>query len=103
MSITLYSAIVPTFCQVLGSVGGLIDKAEDPELVLQQVIREQFPGKERLIAPNVTALKLGMDWTRDNVPPIGLKVKLNVTDWPTVNAARYRSFVASAHHFISCV
>lgn len=59
----------------IGYVGALATLLEIDFDVLQQVIREQFPGKERLIAPNVTALKLGMDWTRDNVPPIGLKVK----------------------------
>ena len=43
----------------IGYVGALATLLEIDFDVLQQVIREQFPGKERLIAPNVTALKLG--------------------------------------------
>ena len=59
----------------IGYVGALATLLDIDFDVLQQVVREQFPGKERLIAPNVQALKLGMDYARDHVPPIGLKIK----------------------------
>ncbi|WP_163379920.1 2-oxoacid:acceptor oxidoreductase subunit alpha [Cyclobacterium sp. SYSU L10401] len=34
--------------------------------VLETLLREQFAGKEKLIAPNITALKLGMNYVRDH-------------------------------------
>jgi len=34
--------------------------------VLETLLREQFAGKEKLIAPNITALKLGMNYVREH-------------------------------------
>jgi 2-oxoglutarate ferredoxin oxidoreductase subunit alpha len=46
----------------------------EPE-VIEQLIGEQFKGKDKLIAPNVEALHLGRGHTRDHLPPVGLKVR----------------------------
>jgi 2-oxoglutarate/2-oxoacid ferredoxin oxidoreductase subunit alpha len=56
----------------VGTLAHLLDIDLD---VLKTVIAEQFPGKERLIAPNVQALKLGMDFAAEHIDPIGLKVR----------------------------
>jgi 2-oxoglutarate ferredoxin oxidoreductase subunit alpha len=56
-------------------VGALASLFEIDFDVLKQVVAEQFPGKERLIAPNVQALKLGMDYAAEHLDPIGLKVR----------------------------
>jgi 2-oxoglutarate/2-oxoacid ferredoxin oxidoreductase subunit alpha len=34
--------------------------------VLEQLIAEQFPGKEKLIPPNIKALKMGVEYVHDN-------------------------------------
>ncbi|SHN14887.1 2-oxoglutarate ferredoxin oxidoreductase subunit alpha [Cyclobacterium lianum] len=34
--------------------------------VLESLLKEQFAGKEKLIAPNITALKLGMEYVREH-------------------------------------
>src|SRR5690606_21041000 len=40
--------------------------------VLEALLAEQFAGKERLIAPNIKALKLGMDYVEEHFhQPIG--------------------------------
>ncbi|MBO0755052.1 MAG: 2-oxoacid:acceptor oxidoreductase subunit alpha [Bradyrhizobiaceae bacterium] len=44
--------------------------------VIEQLIGEQYKGKEKLLQPNVHALHLGRDWTLKNVKcPLGLRVK----------------------------
>ncbi|MDP3748064.1 MAG: 2-oxoacid:acceptor oxidoreductase subunit alpha [Phenylobacterium sp.] len=42
--------------------------------VLETLLSEQFAGKERLIAANVAALKMGRDHVAENLQPLGLKV-----------------------------
>lgn len=44
--------------------------------VLEQLIAEQFPGKEKLIPPNIKALKMGADFVRANFTyPLNLRVE----------------------------
>jgi len=47
----------------------------EPEVV-EKLFAEQYRGKERLLASNVQALRLGCDFAREHLPePIGLKVR----------------------------
>jgi 2-oxoglutarate ferredoxin oxidoreductase subunit alpha len=46
----------------------------EPE-VIEQLIGEQFKGKDKLIAPNVEALHMGRDYAARNLQPIGLRVR----------------------------
>ena len=43
--------------------------------VIEQLLAEQFEGRERLIKANVDALHMGRDWVRDNMAPLGLQVR----------------------------
>jgi 2-oxoglutarate/2-oxoacid ferredoxin oxidoreductase subunit alpha len=44
--------------------------------VIEQLIGEQYKSKEKLLAPNLHALKLGRDWALKNLTcPIGLRLK----------------------------
>lgn len=44
--------------------------------VLEQLIAEQFPGKEKLIPPNIKALKMGVQYVHDNFSyPLDLRVE----------------------------
>jgi 2-oxoglutarate ferredoxin oxidoreductase subunit alpha len=44
--------------------------------VVDSLISEQFRGKEKLIEPNTHAVRLGRDWTLQNVPcPLGLRLE----------------------------
>src|SRR5246127_5709145 len=57
----------------LGALSALLDM--DPKLV-EQLIGEQYKGKEKLLSSNVHALHLGRDWALQNLKcPIGLRVK----------------------------
>src|SRR6202167_958003 len=57
----------------LGSLCALLDM--DPKLV-EQLIGEQYKGKEKLLSSNVHALHLGRDWALQNLKcPIGLRVR----------------------------
>ncbi len=48
----------------------------DRELVLESLISEQFAGKEKLIAPNIKALKLGADYIKANYKyPLDIRVE----------------------------
>ncbi|MFM8754133.1 MAG: 2-oxoacid:acceptor oxidoreductase subunit alpha [Phenylobacterium sp.] len=42
--------------------------------VIEQLLAEQFEGRERLIKANVDALHMGRDWVKDNMAPLGLQV-----------------------------
>jgi 2-oxoglutarate ferredoxin oxidoreductase subunit alpha len=42
---------------------------------VEKLISEQYRGKDKLIPPNVHALHMGKDWARENLKPIGLRVK----------------------------
>src|SRR5947208_15960660 len=57
----------------LGALCALLDM--DPKLI-EQLISEQYKGKEKLLSSNVHALHLGRDWALQNLKcPIGLRVK----------------------------
>jgi 2-oxoglutarate ferredoxin oxidoreductase subunit alpha len=56
----------------IGALSVLLDM--DPEAIAQ-LIAEQYKGKEKLLAPNLNALKLGRDYATDNLQPIGLRVQ----------------------------
>lgn len=44
--------------------------------VLEQLIAEQFPGKEKLIPPNIKALKMGVQYVHDNFKyPLDIRVE----------------------------
>jgi 2-oxoglutarate ferredoxin oxidoreductase subunit alpha len=47
----------------------------DPKLV-EQLIAEQYKGKEKLLSSNIHALHLGRDWALQNLKcPVGLRIK----------------------------
>lgn len=48
-------------------VGALSALIEIEYGVLEQLIAEQFKGKEKLIAPNLKALNLGIDWVKQHL------------------------------------
>ena len=57
----------------LGAMCALLDM--DPKLV-EQLIGEQYKGKEKLLSSNIHALHLGRDWALQNLKcPIGLRVR----------------------------
>ena len=43
--------------------------------VIEQLLAEQFEGREKLIKANIDALHMGRDWVRDNMAPLGLQVR----------------------------
>ena len=43
--------------------------------VIEQLLAEQFAGKDRLIASNIAALHMGRDYVRDHLEPMGLQVR----------------------------
>ena len=57
----------------IGALSILLEIEEEP---LTQLIAEQYHGKEKLLAPNLNALKLGRDYARDHLQhPLGLRVR----------------------------
>src|SRR3569832_1539362 len=57
----------------LGALCALFEM--DPKLI-EQLIGEQYKGKEKLLSSNVHALQLGRDWALQNLKcPIGLRIK----------------------------
>jgi 2-oxoglutarate/2-oxoacid ferredoxin oxidoreductase subunit alpha len=57
----------------LGALSMLLDM--DPT-VIEQLLAEQFKGRDKLIAANVAALNMGRDWVKENLPhPIGLRLR----------------------------
>ena len=55
---------------VLGALSALLEM--DPP-VIEQLLAEQFKGRDKLIAANVQALHMGRDWVKANMEcPIGL-------------------------------
>jgi 2-oxoglutarate/2-oxoacid ferredoxin oxidoreductase subunit alpha len=57
----------------IGALAALLDLEVT---VIEQLIGEQYKGKEKLLQPNIHALHLGRDWTLKNVKcPLGLRVK----------------------------
>jgi len=47
-------------------VGALVGLFKIDFAVIEQLVGEQFKGKEKLIEPNIKALKMGENWVRDN-------------------------------------
>jgi 2-oxoglutarate ferredoxin oxidoreductase subunit alpha len=43
--------------------------------VIEQLLAEQFAGRAKLIAANVEALHMGVDYVRQNLEPLGLQVR----------------------------
>jgi 2-oxoglutarate ferredoxin oxidoreductase subunit alpha len=43
--------------------------------VIEQLLAEQFEGREKLIKANFDALHMGRDWVKDNMAPLGLQVR----------------------------
>jgi 2-oxoglutarate ferredoxin oxidoreductase subunit alpha len=41
---------------------------------IEKLIADQFQGKDKLIAPNVKALHMGIDYAKANLAPLGLRV-----------------------------
>jgi 2-oxoglutarate ferredoxin oxidoreductase subunit alpha len=57
----------------LGALSALLDM--DPAVV-EQLLAEQFKGRDKLIAANIQALNMGRDWVRANMQcPIGLTLR----------------------------
>jgi 2-oxoglutarate/2-oxoacid ferredoxin oxidoreductase subunit alpha len=57
----------------LGALSALI---EMDAAVIEQLLGEQFKGRDKLIAANVQALHMGCDWVKQNMDgPIGLTLK----------------------------
>jgi 2-oxoglutarate/2-oxoacid ferredoxin oxidoreductase subunit alpha len=57
----------------LGALSALI---EMDAAVIEQLLGEQFKGRDKLIAANVQALHMGRDWVKQNMDgPIGLTLK----------------------------
>jgi 2-oxoglutarate ferredoxin oxidoreductase subunit alpha len=56
----------------VGALAALLDI--DLE-VMEQLVREQFRGKDRLIAPNIGALHMGRDYVVEHLAALPLKVK----------------------------
>ncbi|MDC7788118.1 2-oxoacid:acceptor oxidoreductase subunit alpha [Rhodoplanes sp. TEM] len=56
----------------LGALSALLDLDRG---AVETLISEQFKGKERLIAPNIEAVRLGREWVLENVPcPLGIRL-----------------------------
>lgn len=57
-------------------VGALSALFEIEFEVLEQLIAEQFPGKEKLIPPNIKALKMGVQYVHDNFKyPLDIRIE----------------------------
>jgi len=57
----------------VGALSALLDM---DVATIEQLIAEQYKGKEKLLKPNVEALHLGRDWALRNVEcPVGLQVR----------------------------
>ncbi len=56
-------------------VGALAALLNMDVAVIEKLISEQFQGKDKLIAPNVKALHMGIDYAKQNLAPLGLRVR----------------------------
>ncbi len=56
-------------------VGALAALLNMDVAAIEQLISEQFQGKDKLIAPNVKALHMGIDYAKANLAPLGLRVR----------------------------
>ncbi len=60
-------------------VGALSFLLDMDAAVIEKVIAEQYMKKERLLASNVEAFRLGRDYAEQNLKPIGLRVRTSDT------------------------
>ena len=60
----------------VGALSYLLDMDKE---IYEILIKEQFKGKEKLIAPNVKALNLGYDYARENLKEI-CEIKIETSD-----------------------
>ena len=67
-------------------VGALAALLNMDVAAIEKLIGEQFQGKDKLIAPNVKALHMGIDYAKTHLAPLGLRVK-------TANAVGGRIFI----------
>ncbi|HEX4196559.1 MAG TPA: 2-oxoacid:acceptor oxidoreductase subunit alpha [Caulobacteraceae bacterium] len=56
-------------------VGALAALLDIDLTVMEQLVGEQFKGKDRLIAPNIAALHMGRDYVAEHIAPLGLRVR----------------------------
>jgi len=56
-------------------VGALAALLNMDVAAIEKLIAEQFQGKDRLIAPNVKALHMGIDYAKEHLAPLGLRVR----------------------------
>jgi 2-oxoglutarate ferredoxin oxidoreductase subunit alpha len=56
-------------------VGALAALLNMDVVAIEKLISEQFQGKDKLIAPNVKALHMGIDYAKENLAPLGLRVR----------------------------
>ena len=57
-------------------IGALSILLEIDEDAIAQLIAEQYKGKEKLLTPNLNALKMGRDYAREHLKhPLGIKVR----------------------------
>jgi 2-oxoglutarate ferredoxin oxidoreductase subunit alpha len=57
----------------LGALSALLDMDTG---AIEQLIGEQYKGKEKLLQPNIHALNLGRDWAQKNLKcPLGIRLK----------------------------
>jgi len=57
-------------------VGALVALLDIDPAITETLLAEQFRGKDKLIAPNIAALRMGWEYARAQLPcPIGLRVR----------------------------
>jgi len=61
-------------------IGALVTLFDIEFSVIEQLIGEQFRGKEKLIEPNIKALKIGEKWVLDNFDPKTFSLRIERRD-----------------------
>lgn len=61
-------------------IGALVTLFDIEFAVIEQLIGEQFRGKEKLIEPNIKALKIGEKWVLDNFDPKTFSLRIERRD-----------------------
>ena len=56
-------------------IGALAALLDIDLAAIEELIGEQYKGKDKLMAPNIQALHMGHDYAKSHLPQIGLKVK----------------------------
>lgn len=57
-------------------VGALVSLFKIDFAVIQELVGQQFKGKEKLIEPNIKALKMGETWVLENIDPDDFKLRI---------------------------